>query len=169
MIRPDKRAHEIFIASEAHERAHTELLAETRASATKQALVSANIARLGDNERLRPEQLHTLAESALSLIQEELKAKTAIVVEKMTALALAEALSTVYLCLQCGNEFSIGAHIEFLVVSVIQFDEDGRALPERIDYGIAEVLNTQMGRRIKFCAACMETWAIHPGEYVNMR
>ncbi len=169
MIRPDKRAHEIFVASQAHEEAHAELLAETRASAGKQALVAANVGRMRNNEHLRPEQVEAINQGAMSLIQQDLQAKATRVIEAMTALAAAEALETLFLCPQCGKEFANGAHVDILVVSVVRFDESGRALPERIDFGIAEVFNTQMGRRIKFCAVCMETWAIQPEEYVNMR
>lgn len=153
MLRPSKRAHEQYVAAKEHVEAQQNL----------QDVVRERVQYLA---RAQNPTAKALVESGM---RAELESARQRAEAAYTALAEAEVLEDLYICPKCGNEFPNGPHTELLVVAVIDFDNDGRAFPERIDFGMSEVVNNNMGRRIKFCGPCHSEFAIPLREYVNMR
>lgn len=91
----------------------------------------------------------------------------ALFAEAVNELAAIDGHPDVYTCIQCGDDFEHGPHVDLLVVKVLEFGDDGSVTGE-FDY--APIRDPkQNGRRFKVCQKCFRLWAHHPAVYSEMR
>ena len=109
------------------------------------------------------------------LEQARAAADTSVIAAELEALynevAAKEAEGDQYLCIQCGTEFSTGAHADIYAASLLMFEDDWEDVA-RHDFGLPNPDDpeaTFKGRRFKICGTCLSGWAYQPDDYILIR